>query len=218
MSLALEEIVRVPAWVVDNDSFVRWAASADFPQRGRFSFLNNEVWIDMSPEELFTHNQVKGEYATVLTVLLKKMRTGRFYHDRTLLTNRKARLSTEPDGLYVSFQSIRDGRIRKVRSKRGYIAWRGTPDMALEVVSDSSEKKDAETLRTLYWKAGIQEYWLVDARSRSLQFTILCRSRKGYMPVSKENGWQKSEVFGKSFKLSMDRDELGDPEYTLAVR
>jgi Uma2 family endonuclease len=36
--------------------------------------------------------------------------------------------------------------------------------MVLEVVSASSVEPDTQTLRELYWAAGIKEYWLVDAR------------------------------------------------------
>ncbi|MCI0358573.1 MAG: Uma2 family endonuclease [Planctomycetaceae bacterium] len=44
--------------------------------------------------------------------------------------------------------------------------------MTLEVVSDTSVVKDTQELRSLYWLAGIQEYWLVDARA-ALSFDTL---------------------------------------------
>src|SRR5256885_8764701 len=48
--------------------------------------------------------------------------------------------------------------------EEGYLELEGTPDMVLEVVSESSVQKDTKRLRQLYWQAGIREYWLVDAR------------------------------------------------------
>ena len=49
----------IPVWVTDLDSFRRWAHSDDFPQEGRISFINGEVFADLSMEEIHTHNQVK---------------------------------------------------------------------------------------------------------------------------------------------------------------
>jgi Uma2 family endonuclease len=218
VALANDESVRIPAWVTDNEAYLRWACSDQFPEHGRLAFFHGEVWVDMSPEEIFTHNQLKNEFASVLSMMLKRTRLGRFYPDRCLLTNRGAGLSTEPDGMFISFQSIRSGRVRRVRAKRGYRAWSGTPDMVLEVVSESSVIKDTVVLKSLYWKARIAEYWLVDGRGSRLDFTILQRGPRAYLPVRKQAGWVKSEVFGKSFKLTVGSDEVGDPEYNLDVR
>jgi Putative restriction endonuclease len=102
-TVAQEELVRIPGWVTDNDAYLRWACSDRFPERGRLAFLHGEVWLDMSPEELFSHNQLKGEFAIVLGMMLKRTRLGRFYPDRCLLTNPAAGLSTEPDGMFISF-------------------------------------------------------------------------------------------------------------------
>jgi Uma2 family endonuclease len=90
--------------------------------------------------------------------------------------------------------------------------------MALEVVSRSSVQKDTVVLRDAYWKAGVREYWLVDARKEPLQFDILRRTAKGFAATRKQGGWMKSAVFGKSFRLTQQTNALGHPEYTLAVR
>jgi Uma2 family endonuclease len=100
----------------------------------------------------------------------------------------------------------------------GVIALEGTPDMVLEVVSDSSEKKDFRTLRKAYWEAGGPEYWLVDARGPTLAFDILRRGAKGYVETKKAGGWLKSGIFGKSFRLVQGADPQGEPEFTLEVK
>jgi Uma2 family endonuclease len=94
----------------------------------------------------------------------------------------------------------------------------GSPDMVLEVVSPGSVKKDTDILKRGYWEAGVREYWLVDARSDPLSFEILRHSAKGYVATRKRDGWLKSAVFGKSFRLSNRTTALGHPEYTLEVR
>jgi hypothetical protein len=70
----------------------------------------------------------------------------------------------------------------------------------------------------LYHEAGIPEYWLVDARGDRLVFEILRHTARGYVAVRKQQGWQKSGVFGKSFRLTQRTDENGLAEYTLKVR
>jgi Uma2 family endonuclease len=217
-AVVLKERAVIPHGVVDHESYRRWARSPEFPQTGRFAYLAGKIWVDMSPEDLFSHNQVKNEYATVITSLLKEIRLGRFFADRTLLSHRRARLSTEPDGLFVSWDGFRKQRVQFVRGRRRYVEIHGTPDMTLEVVSDGSMTKDTVTLRKLYWKAGVREYWLVNALREELQFDILRHTRAGCVAARKRTGWFESSIFGKSFKLTSKADEMGYPEYTLMVR
>jgi Uma2 family endonuclease len=114
---------------------------------------------------------------------------------------------------------LRTGRVRLIEGKEeGYLELEGTADMVLEIVSPSSVEKDTETLFDLYWRAGIPEYWLVDARGESLEFNIYQRGPRGYGPTRRQGGWLKSKVFGKSFRLIRQADVLGHPEYTLEVK
>src|SRR5271156_3465010 len=87
------EIVQIPAWVHDLVSFRRWYHSGDFPESGRICYLKGEVWVDMSMEQVFSHNQVKGEYNIVLGTLAKKSKLGRFFPDGIRITNVEADLS-----------------------------------------------------------------------------------------------------------------------------
>lgn len=217
-AVVLEERAVIPDGIRNHESYRRWARSPEFPQTGRFAYLAGKIWVDMSPEELMTHNLVKGEYAIVIGGILKRIRLGKYFHDRTLITNVTAGLSTEPDGTFVSFKTFKSRRVKLVRGVEGWIEMAGSPDMTLEVVSVSSVKKDTVTLRELYWKAGVREYWLVNALQDKLQFDILRHTRSGYVAASKNAGWVESKVFGKSFKLTSKPDEMGFPEYTLSVR
>jgi Uma2 family endonuclease len=217
-TIVLDERIRIPDCVVDLESFRRWARSDELPERGRFSHLNGEVWVDLMPEQLFTHNQVKGEFAIVLGGMLKSVRLGRYFHDRTLVTNVEAELSTEPDGTFVSYEGLKQNRVRLIEGVEGFVELEGTPDMVLEVVSATTVEKDTSLLRDLYWQAGIPEYWLVDARGDRLQFDILRHRPDGYVEARKQADWVKSAVFRKSFRLTSGSDELGHPEYTLSMR
>lgn len=210
--------VSVPSWVKSLRAFRRWADSDDFPEAGRICFLGGEVWVDMSKEQVFTHTLVKTEYSYVLTGLAKKAKSGIYLGDGLLINNALANLSAKPDGTFISEETLRAQRVRLIEgADGGYVEIEGTPDMTLEVVSDASEHKDTVVLREAYWQAGILEYWLVDVR-KNVQFDILKHSRRGYSAVRQQDGWLKSTVFGKSFRLIRELNALGHPDYTLEVR
>jgi Uma2 family endonuclease len=127
-----------------------------------------------------------------------------------LLTNLSARLSTEPDGTFASWQTLRDGRLRIVGGEPpDGIELVGTPDMVLEVASRSSVRKDYEELPDLYFDAGITEYWRIDSRSREARFDLLRRTATGYRAARDNAGWRKSVVFGAAFRITQDANPLG---------
>jgi Uma2 family endonuclease len=210
--------VTIPAWVVDFASFRRWTDTEEFPEEGRIGFFCGKVWADMSKEQVFTHNQVKAEVSFAIRGLLKQSESGRFFPDGLRIMNVPAEISNVPDGTYVSFDTLRAGRAKYVPNEDGYAELAGVPDLVIEVVSPSSEDKDAEWLQKAYWEAGIPEYWLIDARTQPLQFTIFRHGPKGYTPGRKSQGWVKSHVLGASFRLTAQTNGLGHPDYTLDVR
>lgn len=214
-----DEFVSVPAWVDDLASFRRWAHSEEFPESGRICYLNGEVWVDMSKEQVFWHNQIKNEFAFVLTGLAKAGRRGRFFPDGVLLSNPRADFTSQPDGTFVSHRALKSKQVLVVEGAHdGFVELQGAPEMVLEIVSESSVDKDTVVLRDLYWKAGIREYWIVDVRGDNLDFDILRHTSKGYAETRKQSGWLKSAVFGKSFRLIEREDDLGFPEFALKVR
>ena len=199
--------------------FAAAARSDEFPESGRICFINGEFCVDVSKEQFFTHNQLKQEFNLVLGLLAKQSRMGRYVPDGMLLSNTEAAFSTQPDGAFVSREALRSGRVKLVEGAgRGFVELEGVPDMVLEIVSDSSVKKDTIVLVDQYWQAGIPEYWLVDAREEAIRFDILRHGSKGYTAVRKQGGYVKSQVFGKSFRLTRQLDESGDPEFSLSVR
>jgi Uma2 family endonuclease len=186
--------------------------------RGWSSYLNGEIWADLSREELFSHNQVRGAFTLAIGTLLKRTPSGRFVLNGMLLSNEPADLSTEPDGLFFFWDTLKSGRLRLIKGAEGYTELEGTPDMALEIVSRSSVRKDTERLRELYWRGGITEYWLVDVRGAAPQFDILRHTKDGYAATEAQDGWLWSTVFSHGFQLAQQTDPLGHPRYTLLTR
>jgi hypothetical protein len=212
------EQVSVPGWVKDLASFRRWADSDDFPETGRICWLDGEVWVDMSKEQIFTHVLVKTEVTTVLGGLVKAAELGLFLGDGALLSSVDVDIAVKPDALFVTTAGLQD-RVRLIEGKdEGYVELEGAPDMVLEVVSRSSVQKDTRTLREDYWRAGVREYWLIDARADPLPFDVLRHTPKGYRATPKKDGWLRSVVFGQSFRLLRRSNALGHPQLTLEVR
>jgi Uma2 family endonuclease len=208
--------VVIPHWVEDLTSFRRWRLSEDAPNAGEIAFLDSCIWVDLSMEEFFTHNQVKAAYDYALMSIVHPASLGRYVPDRMLLTHNEANLNTEPDGLFFTWEALRTGRVRLVeREGAGVLELEGTPDQVLEVVSKSSVRKDTVLLRDLYHRARIVEYWLVDVRDDSLVFEILQWTPEGYVAVPAVEGWIPSRVFGKKFKLQKQSDPLGHPQFVV---
>src|SRR5262245_23919859 len=72
--------------------------------------------------------------------------------------------------------------------------------------STSTSTRDPGRRRTAllfegYWKAGILEYWLVDARKSPARFDIYRHTPDGYVAVRRREGWLKSAVFDKQFRF-----------------
>jgi Uma2 family endonuclease len=210
--------IHFPASAATLRGFRAWATSEEFPDHLRASYIGREVFLDMSPEEFETHNKVKTEISNVVGPFIKRRGLGYFFSDGTLLTNKSAQLSTEPDACFVSWDALTSGRVaftKRHRAPREYVEMVGAPDWVLEVVSRSSIVKDTRRLRDAYHRAGIPEYWLVDARHEEVSFQILRWTPAAYVAAQVRRGWRRSLVFNRKFALRRERDRLDNWLYTL---
>jgi Uma2 family endonuclease len=211
----------IPAEAHTMSGFREWATADDFPEQVRVTYLQGEIILDMSHEEINAHVAVKTEIGGVLGPLVKQLKLGKFYGDGVLLTNGQAEVSNNPDAVFISRASLDSATARLIPRKGAEHLYReleGTPDWVLEVISESSVQKDTVKLRDGYHRAGIPEYWLVDARGEELVFQILLRRKNGYVAAPNKDGWQRSKVFVRSFRLTRQLDDFGLWEYTLEVR
>jgi Uma2 family endonuclease len=55
----------------------------------------------------------------------------------------------------------------------------GAPDLIIEILSESSRKKDEVTKRTLYERFGVQEYWVVDPELEIVKIFKLAQQKYG---------------------------------------
>jgi Uma2 family endonuclease len=221
-AVVLEEQVEIP-FVGSLDEFRAWAASDDFPERGRIDYVSGRIEVDMSPEDFFYHGTPKTELVSSLGQLIKRKELGYLLSDRTRVSCPAADLSVEPDLVFISADALDSGRVRLVPKSTAepdrFIEVEGAPDVVVEIVSDSSERKDTQRLPWSYWRAGVREFWLVDARGPELVFVIQRRGRSGWRKVPGDReGFQQSAVFGRRFRFTRYRDRRGGWAYDLEVQ
>src|SRR6266545_6384108 len=79
--------LTIPASARTLAGFCDWMLSPSFPERGKISYLNGDIEIDMSPEEVNAHSLIKQEISMQLGLLIKKRRLGLLFPDRVALVN-----------------------------------------------------------------------------------------------------------------------------------
>ena len=203
--------IVVPPDVVDLDSFLDWIDTAELPEKTRLHFIDGETYVDDEMEEAFSHNQLKTFLFIAIGLEVMERERGMFFTDGMLVVNRAAGLSCEPDGMFVLQSTLDSGRLEFARGKRSKgVATRvvGTPDVVIEILSDGSVEKDEVKLYESYWKAGIPEYWLLDARADEIRFDLNRHGAGGYEAVEPVDGWRASGIFGKSIRIDRTGDEI----------
>ncbi len=215
-----DTIIEVPPSANSLAGFTTWTQSPEFPQQGRISFIDGRILIDMSPERAESHTKLKQVINRVIDTLVCDADLGEYYPDGITLRNESGNVSNEPDGLFVSWGALQSGKCRPGADEQSgdHVDLVGTPDWVCEILSDSSVKKDKQDLREAYHRAGIPEYWLIDARGEDIDFQVLVWQPDGYVVNEEQAGWTFSPVFDRHFKLARERNRVGRWRYLLDVR
>lgn len=219
----LDQQIEIPQDLCTLADFRRWVLSDQFPDQGRIDYLGGRIEVDMSPEDLHTHGKLKTELVAVLWQRVKEKQLGELYTDRARVSCPEADLSVEPDLVFVADESLDSQRVRLVPRAGGeadrYAEMEGAPDLVVEIVSDASVRKDTKRLPEAYYRAGVREFWLVDARGRELLFQVYARGSGGYeATVPDAEGFQSSKVLGCSYRLERGRNRHGRLTFDLLCR
>lgn len=208
----------IPAEAHTYPGFLDWAMSGALPEKLRVTYIAGVVSIDMTEENIDSHVAVKaGVYRTLLN-LIAEQDFGRLCTDGVLIGNEAAKVSNNPDGVAFRWSTFEAGRVQYLERKGQPRALIGSPDWVLEIVSDSSVGKDTKRLREAYHRAGIPEYWLIDARKEEIEFHIFAWRENSYAAAPSKEGWLTSKVFGQDFRLTRVRDRDGAWTYNLESR
>jgi hypothetical protein len=119
-----EENVRIPADVFSYEGFQRWVDSRKFPESGRIDYLEGDIEIDLSPQDLFTHNVVKVAIASMLYRLFGEGEIGNVFMGDARVWSPIAEISVEPDVVAMFWSSLKTGTVRLV-------PFRKRPDQSL---------------------------------------------------------------------------------------
>lgn len=124
ITIAGDDPVQIPSWVVDHQSYRRWAWSDQFPEHGGISYLDGTLWVDLGMEEFFMHNQVKARISLTLMNLLEVDDLGQFVPDGRRLVCRRNQTVYSPSGIPWS-ASESDSSIGPKSEDR--LSWKGPP-------------------------------------------------------------------------------------------
>lgn len=219
-----DELTVPPTAAVSLAAFREWALSDEFPTSGRIDYVDGNIEVsDMAGEELDAHGALKMELARTIANYVRRLKLGYVYTDSTRVSCPNVALSVEPDVVFVSYDAIESARVLRI-PKAGadpsrFVEIEGPPDLVVEVVSDSTVRKDTVRLLRSYFEAGVVEYWLADGRKSELTFVIHQRGEAAFEPAkTDDDGFQTSTVLGQSFRLDRNRDRLGSWQYELVSK
>jgi Uma2 family endonuclease len=216
MAMLQVDGLQIPFAARTLDGFREWCGGLG-EHAPRASFISGNVYVEMTPQSYRTHAPIVKAINRVLMELGEDSGRGEYYWSPSWITCDEAGLSTEPDGFFASKRTLERGLLR-VHPKREH-EMVGRPDFVLEVVSKSSPQKDVLHLRRAYARAGVREYWIVDALEHEPQFSMLVLRRGRYREVAPDaQGWRTSPFWRRAFRLRPAKGVARGVAYRLDVR
>ena len=138
------------------------------PDDQRYELVEGELLLTPSPTP--EHQDAVGEVFVPLKHFVRAHDLGHVWVAPldTVLSEHNV---YQPDVLFVSKE-----RLDVVRDR----VW-GAPDLAVEVLSPSTERRDRVLKLRNYARYGVKEVWFVDLRRREIE--VLCLGPEGYGPA-----------------------------------
>ncbi len=149
--------------VLSEHEFEAWAQTT----AERVEWVEGEV-IVMAPASR-KHVQLTGWIQSLLLIIVQQQNLGEVFGPEFMVRLRKGEKSRRvPDVLFVSAA-------RQSLLKPTYLD--GPPDLAIEVVSPDSVARDWREKYLAYEASGVQEYWIIDPLSKTLEAYAMKRKR-----------------------------------------
>jgi Uma2 family endonuclease len=120
------------------------------PDRNRYEIVDGELFVSPAPRPL--HQRITGNIFAALHQHVRQLRLGEVFVAPVDVVFAKGTV-LEPDVLFIS------------SSRLHYIGednLSGPPDLAVEVISESTKRLDREVKLKQYARYGVSEYWMVD--------------------------------------------------------
>lgn len=157
------------------------------------SNLPMELWdgeIIMSPTPVPNHQRIVSRFFKLLDSYVAGKKLGEVFISPldVILTPKRV---IQPDVFFIS----------KARLKLVTDRVRCAPDLAVEVISEGSWKRDRVEKKDLYEQHGVREYWIVDAEAQTIE--VFALERGAFKLVSKaEVGETASSKLLSGFKVT----------------
>jgi Uma2 family endonuclease len=146
----------------DVDAHFTYRHYRTWPDEERWELIDGVAWA-MSPAPIRYHQRIAGRFFTKLDVFLEGKDCRAYIAPFDVLLPR----GDEPDD-DVDCVVQPDVVVYCDRSKLTRAGARGAPDLALEVLSPSTSKKDQREKFGLYERTGVREYWVADPAGKWL--------------------------------------------------
>jgi Uma2 family endonuclease len=152
---------------VATSTKITWDDLLKMPEDNRRrEIIDGELILSPSPSD--KHQDVLGALYRIVADYLDTHSIGRVFFAPldTILTQTQV---LQPDLLYVSNERV------SIVSRWVY----GAPDLAVEILSETSRRRDEVRKRELYEQFGVQEYWIVDPEADHVTVYRLTDGRYG---------------------------------------
>ena len=158
-------------------------ASPEYKRNERYTYADYCSWDDgerweiidgeayaMSPAPLREHQSISAKLVTQIGLFLKGKTCEVFAapFDVRLNVGRGDDTVVQPDILIVCDKTKFDP------EGKGVV---GAPDLIIEILSPSTEKRDRKIKFKAYQQAGVREYWIVDPVNRMVAANVLSSGR-----------------------------------------
>ena len=127
----------------------------------RYEIIDGELYVNPSPN--MKHQLVLGNLFFSLTAFVRVHKVGLVF--------------VAPFDVVMSLENIVQPDILFISTERMHVLTdanvRGVPDIAIEVLSPGTRRKDQTKKRQAYERHGVQEYWIVDPEDDSIHILRL---------------------------------------------
>ena len=177
-----------PRGKVSFEEYIEW-----LDEDTRAEWVDGEIVLMPSPASI-EHQDVGGFLYAILRIYVEINDLGRVVHAPYVMKMAAITRGREPDLLFVR-------RNRLDLLTRNYLD--GPADLAVEIVSPESKRRDRKEKFAEYARAGVPEYWLIDPDHQSAEFYHLSGNGKYLRAALDAEGRYHSQVVA-GFWLKVD--------------
>src|SRR5438105_83946 len=138
------------------------------PEDRRYEIIDGELFLTPAPGT--RHQRISARLQYLLTRRVRETGEGEIFNAPCDL------LLSETDVVQPDLLFVARGRNRIVEEK--YVS--AAPDLVIEILSESTAKRDCGIKAKLYERTGVKEFWIVDPREKTVE--IFRRDEHRFVP------------------------------------